>query len=139
MSAPAAPCLPCPSLSVLQPEQLSHQNGNSNAYCKYNDQVLQLFTSSLFLAGAFAALVGMVTCKKFGRRFTMVAGGLSFIIGRFVWGGFLVLAPQLQPLAGFLDTVLGPSADGRASPIQTVLEKNSCVKADYLSDYLGRW
>lgn len=101
-----------PALFVLQPEQLSHRNDNSNAYCKYDDQILQLFTSSLFLAGAFAALVGMVTCKKFGRRFTMVAGGLSFIIGRCVWSGgkgFLALARQLQT-SGFLDTTLGPSA-----------------------------
>jgi MFS family permease len=48
---------------------------------QFNDQILQLFTSSLFLAGAFAALVGMVTCKKYGRRFTMIMGGLAFIIG----------------------------------------------------------
>jgi MFS family permease len=48
---------------------------------QFNDQILQLFTSSLFLAGAFAALVGMITCKKYGRRFTMVMGGLCFIIG----------------------------------------------------------
>jgi hypothetical protein len=64
-----------------QPEELARHD-NSNGYCKFNDQILQLFTSSLFLAGAFAALVGMVTCKKYGRRFTMVMGGFCFIIGR---------------------------------------------------------
>lgn len=53
---------------------------------QYNDQILQLFTSSLFLAGAFAALVAMVTSKKLGRRFTMVCGGLAFIIGKHVPG-----------------------------------------------------
>jgi putative Ca2+/H+ antiporter (TMEM165/GDT1 family) len=48
---------------------------------QYDDHILQLFVSSLFLAGAFAALVGMWTCKVFGRRFTMIMGGLAFIIG----------------------------------------------------------
>jgi hypothetical protein len=48
---------------------------------QYDDQILQLFTSSLFLAGAFAALLGMVLCKKLGRRFTMICGGAAFIIG----------------------------------------------------------
>ncbi|KAF6263304.1 general substrate transporter [Scenedesmus sp. NREL 46B-D3] len=47
----------------------------------YNDQLLQLLTSSLFLSGAVAALVGMVTSKKLGRRFTMVTAGAAFIIG----------------------------------------------------------
>jgi MFS family permease len=66
-----------PRLLLAQPQQ-------------FNDQILQLFTSSLFLAGAFAALVGMVTCKKYGRRFTMIMGGLAFIIGE-------VFAGLLQP------------------------------------------
>lgn len=48
---------------------------------QYDDQILQLFTSSLFLAGAFAALVAMVLSKKYGRRFVMIMGGAAFIIG----------------------------------------------------------
>lgn len=49
---------------------------------QFDDQILQLLTSSLFLAGAFAALVGMWTSKKFGRRFTMIWAGAAFIIGK---------------------------------------------------------
>jgi hypothetical protein len=49
-----------------------------------NDQLLQLLTSSLFLSGAVAELVGMFTSKKFGRRFTMICAGAAFIIGE--WG-----------------------------------------------------
>lgn len=63
------------------PEQTTHHEGAAAGYCKYNDQILQLFVSSLFLAGAFSALVAMVTCKKLGRRFTMICGGAAFIIG----------------------------------------------------------
>lgn len=43
---------------------------------QYNDHILQLFTSSLFLAAAFAALVGMFTCKKLGRRYVLVCCGV---------------------------------------------------------------
>lgn len=95
------------------PEELA-KHGNTNGYCMFNDQILQLFTSSLFLAGAFAALVGMVLCKKMGRRFTMIMGGLCFIvgtilvasayhiaqlvIGRLVLGVGVGLATQATPL-----------------------------------------
>eukprot|EP00199_Chlamydomonas_sp_CCMP681_P000932 CAMPEP_0119105134 /NCGR_PEP_ID=MMETSP1180-20130426/3181_1 /TAXON_ID=3052 ORGANISM="Chlamydomonas cf sp, Strain CCMP681" /NCGR_SAMPLE_ID=MMETSP1180 /ASSEMBLY_ACC=CAM_ASM_000741 /LENGTH=526 /DNA_ID=CAMNT_0007090117 /DNA_START=128 /DNA_END=1708 /DNA_ORIENTATION=+ len=53
----------------------------TSIYCKYNDALLQLFTSSLFLAGAFSALVGGWSTKKYGRRFTIVVGGIFFLIG----------------------------------------------------------
>eukprot|EP00879_Flechtneria_rotunda_P017824 GHRR01018683.1.p1 GENE.GHRR01018683.1~~GHRR01018683.1.p1 ORF type:complete len:512 (-),score=124.08 GHRR01018683.1:93-1628(-) len=61
------------------PEEINKPAGGG--YCRYDDHILQLFTSSLFLAGAFSALVGMVTSKKLGRRFTMIAGGAAFLIG----------------------------------------------------------
>ena len=51
---------------------------------QYNDQILQVFTSSLFLAAAFTALVGMWSCKRYGRRVTMLMGGLAFCIGEVV-------------------------------------------------------
>ncbi|KAF6256201.1 hypothetical protein COO60DRAFT_1640881 [Scenedesmus sp. NREL 46B-D3] len=41
--------------------------------------MLQLFTSRLFLSGAAAAMVGAYTCRRFGRRGTMVAGGACFL------------------------------------------------------------
>jgi len=71
---------------------------------QYDDHVLQLFVSSLFLAGAFAALVGMWTCKKFGRRFTMIMGGLAFIIGE--WGHGLLPCQRLAQRQGIY--CLGP-------------------------------
>jgi hypothetical protein len=40
-----------------------HSSGN-DPWCKFNDHMLQLFTSCLFLAGGFAALVGSWTCKR---------------------------------------------------------------------------
>jgi sugar porter (SP) family MFS transporter len=63
------------------PQDINAHPESKNGYCKFDDQLLQLFTSSLFLAGAVAAMVGMFTSKKFGRRFTMICGGAFFIVG----------------------------------------------------------
>jgi len=54
---------------------------NSSPFCQDNDQMLQLFTSCLFLAGAASALVGMFTSSRYGRKTTMMLGGLCFLIG----------------------------------------------------------
>jgi hypothetical protein len=40
----------------------SHDEGN-NAYCKYNNQGLQLFTSCLFIAGMVGGLIGGYTTR----------------------------------------------------------------------------
>lgn len=53
---------------------------NSN-YCKYDDQGLQLFTSSLYLAGLTATFFASYTTRKLGRRLTMLIAGFFFIAG----------------------------------------------------------
>lgn len=53
---------------------------NSN-YCKYDNQGLQLFTSSLYLAGLTATFFASYTTRKLGRRLTMLISGCFFIIG----------------------------------------------------------
>ncbi|EEF45379.1 sugar transport protein 13 [Ricinus communis] len=53
---------------------------NSN-YCKYDNQGLQLFTSSLYLAGLVATFFASYTTRKLGRRPTMLIAGLFFIVG----------------------------------------------------------
>jgi MFS family permease len=56
------------------------KNLNSN-YCKYDDQGLQLFTSSLYLAGLIATFFASYTTRKFGRKPTMLIAGVFFIAG----------------------------------------------------------
>jgi len=63
------------------PHVAEHAKGNTDAFCKYDDHILSLFTSSLFLAAAFAALLGSWTCNHWGRRLTMLAGGACFLVG----------------------------------------------------------
>ncbi|KAF6258859.1 sugar carrier protein A [Scenedesmus sp. NREL 46B-D3] len=91
-----------------------HHGSGNDPFCKYNDTMLQLFTSCLFLSGAVAAMVGAYTCRRFGRKATMVAGGACFlggtvlvtlainmtmlVMGRLVLGIGVGFATQATPL-----------------------------------------
>ena len=50
-------------------------------YCKYDNQGLQLFTSSLYLAALTATFLASYTTRKLGRRLTMLIAGIFFIVG----------------------------------------------------------
>jgi len=50
-------------------------------YCKYDNQGLQTFTSSLYIAGLLATLVASYTTRKWGRKATMFIGGTSYLVG----------------------------------------------------------
>lgn len=57
------------------------QHAHENNYCKYNDQVLASFTSSLYLAGLVATLVASPITRNYGRNASIVCGGISFLLG----------------------------------------------------------
>lgn len=59
----------------------SKTHHHENNYCKYNNQGLSAFTSSLYLAGLVSSLVASPITSKYGRRGSIICGGLSFIIG----------------------------------------------------------
>ncbi|CAN0856684.1 Sugar transport protein 8 [Linum grandiflorum] len=50
-------------------------------YCKYDDQKLQLFTSSLYLAALVSSFVASKVCEKFGRKPTILVASLFFLAG----------------------------------------------------------
>lgn len=52
-----------------------------NNYCKYDNQYLQLFTSSLYLAALVASFAASSVCLRFGRRSTMLIASVFFLIG----------------------------------------------------------
>ncbi|KAE8690504.1 Sugar transport protein 8 [Hibiscus syriacus] len=52
-----------------------------NNYCKYDNQSLQLFTSSLYLAALIASFVASKVCSKAGRKLTMQIASIFFLIG----------------------------------------------------------
>lgn len=52
-----------------------------NNYCKYDNQFLQLFTSSLYLAALVASFVASRTCSNYGRKLTMQMASGLFLVG----------------------------------------------------------
>uniref|UniRef100_A0A7N0T1B3 Major facilitator superfamily (MFS) profile domain-containing protein n=1 Tax=Kalanchoe fedtschenkoi TaxID=63787 RepID=A0A7N0T1B3_KALFE len=60
---------------------LQKQHVHENNYCKYNNQGLAAFTSSLYLAGLVASLVASPITRLYGRRASIICGGISFLAG----------------------------------------------------------
>ncbi|XP_050219143.1 sugar carrier protein C-like [Mercurialis annua] len=54
---------------------------STNQYCKFNDHMLTLFTSSLYVAALFASLAASWVTRKLGRKISMLLGGLIFLAG----------------------------------------------------------
>ncbi|GER44707.1 major facilitator superfamily protein [Striga asiatica] len=50
-------------------------------YCKYDDHMLQLFTSSLYLAALVASFFASKACTVLGRRPTITMASVFFILG----------------------------------------------------------
>ncbi|CAD6202690.1 unnamed protein product [Miscanthus lutarioriparius] len=57
------------------------QEDKESNYCKYDNQGLQLFTSSLYLAGLTATFFASYTTRRLGRRLTMLVAGVFFLVG----------------------------------------------------------
>jgi MFS family permease len=60
---------------------------HTNQYCKFDSETLTSFTSSLYLAGLLASLVASTVTRRFGRKPSMLVGGLSFLVGAGLNGG----------------------------------------------------
>ncbi|EFJ29036.1 hypothetical protein SELMODRAFT_170916 [Selaginella moellendorffii] len=60
-------------------------SGNAH-YCKYDNQGLTTFTSSLYLAALIASFVAAWVTKRYGRRPSILLGGLSFLVGAVLTG-----------------------------------------------------
>ena len=59
---------------------------------QYDNQLLQLFTSSLFIAGLLSSLVASYTTTRWGRRATMLMAGVAFCLGAALTAGAVHLA-----------------------------------------------
>jgi sugar porter (SP) family MFS transporter len=98
--------------NVLANKLRSANTGNT--YCQYNDQKLQAFTSSLYLAGLVSTFFAAPVTRRYGRKPTMLIAGLCFcagvvfnaaaqdlamlIIGRVLLGWGVGFANQAVPL-----------------------------------------
>ncbi|KAI3467896.1 hypothetical protein Pfo_024559 [Paulownia fortunei] len=61
-------------------------SGIESQYCKFENHLLTLFTSSLYLAALIASFFASATTQKFGRKVSMTIGGIVFLIGALLNG-----------------------------------------------------
>lgn len=54
---------------------------NETDYCKYDNQVLTLFTSSLYFSALVMTFFASYLTRNKGRKATIIVGALSFLIG----------------------------------------------------------
>lgn len=57
------------------------ESGHESQYCKFENHILTLFTSSLYLAALIASFFASATTAKLGRKVSMTIGGLVFLVG----------------------------------------------------------
>jgi len=57
------------------------RSAKRDAYCKYDNQLLTAFTSSVYIAGMLASLVASGVTRRVGRRAVMLVGGTMFLAG----------------------------------------------------------
>ncbi|CDY62951.1 BnaA01g36640D [Brassica napus] len=57
------------------------KSAHQNEYCRFDSQLLTLFTSSLYLAALVSSLFASTITRVFGRKWSMFLGGFTFFIG----------------------------------------------------------
>lgn len=57
------------------------EQGLESNYCKYDNHGLQLFTSSLYLAGRILTFFASYTTRRLGRKASMLIAGVFFVVG----------------------------------------------------------
>ncbi|KAM0934582.1 putative sugar transport protein STP/MST-like, plant [Dioscorea sansibarensis] len=62
------------------------EDSTTSNYCKFDSQLLTAFTSSLYVAGLFASFLASWVTRAFGRRTSMLSGGVAFLIGSAISG-----------------------------------------------------
>lgn len=65
------------------PEVLSKEkaDNSTNQYCKFDSPLLTIFTSSLYLAALVSSFFASAVTRVFGRKWSMLGGGLIFLVG----------------------------------------------------------
>lgn len=69
--------------SVYEKQRNNHE---SSKYCRFDSISLTLFTSSLYLAALCSCVVASYVTRKFGRKISMLLGGVLFCAGALLNG-----------------------------------------------------
>ncbi|KAL8539548.1 hypothetical protein ACS0TY_001235 [Phlomoides rotata] len=72
-----------PFLRKFFPEVYRRMNEDTNVsnYCKFDSQLLTTFTSSLYIAGLFASFLAAPVTRNYGRKTSIIVGGVSYMFG----------------------------------------------------------
>jgi MFS family permease len=80
-----------PFLKKFFPEVYTKMNEDTKIsnYCKFDSQLLTSFTSSLYIAGLVASLFASSITRAFGRKPSILTGGVAFLAGSALGGAAL--------------------------------------------------
>ncbi|CAK8570787.1 unnamed protein product [Lathyrus sativus] len=67
-------------------KKMKDETHQTSQYCKFDDQLLTLFTSSLYLAALVASFFAATTTRGWGRKTSMFLGGFFFLVGALLNG-----------------------------------------------------
>jgi len=67
-------------------DKMNDKTHHETEYCKFDSEMLTLFTSSLYLAALVASFFASVVTRAFGRKISMLFGGLVFLCGALLNG-----------------------------------------------------
>lgn len=67
-------------------KQMKDESREESEYCKFDNELLTLFTSSLYLAALVASFFASSTTRLLGRKASMFIGGLFFLVGALLNG-----------------------------------------------------
>jgi hypothetical protein len=73
-------------------EQTQNPEPEASPYCSYDNQLLTLFTSSLFLAGLFMSFFAASMTRAYGRKVSLVFASICFMAGTGLNAGAVNLA-----------------------------------------------
>ena len=62
------------------------QDTKISNYCKFDSQLLTTFTSSLYIAGFVATFFASSVTRAFGRKSSILIGGVAFLMGAALGG-----------------------------------------------------
>ncbi|CAL5036098.1 unnamed protein product [Urochloa decumbens] len=72
-------------LKKFFPEVISSmKSAKRDAYCKYDNQLLTAFTSSMYIASSLSSLVAGRVTRRVGRQAVMLIGGILFLTGSII-------------------------------------------------------
>ncbi|XP_072990569.1 sugar transport protein 14-like isoform X2 [Typha latifolia] len=125
-------------------------------YCKYDNQILTLFTSSLYFAGLVSTFGASLVTRKYGRRISIMTGSVSFfcggvvnaaavnismlIVGRILLGVGIGFGNQAVPL--YLSEIAPPKIRGAVNQLFQLTTCLGILIADvvnYFTEKIHPW